>query len=298
MQMVPRVTDKPAGHLRHLMGAVVVHDDVHLSRGRELRINAFEKFQELLVPMPPVTMADDLARRHVQRGKQRRRAVPNVIVRLTSRDPRAHRQERSGAIQRLDLTLFIETEHQRMVGRIQIQPDDVAHFLDKLRVGRQLERLQAMRLQAERPPDARDRGFRQASHLRHAARGPLGGVRGWRFERPGDHVHEQVVRHLACHAGPRFIGQPCQAANAKALPPLADAVARHMEEPRDRAIGLAVGAGQHHAGTHCHALRARRPTRPLFQGSALVFRQRQRFRRTSCTHAAAYQSARHSTSFL
>jgi hypothetical protein len=33
------------------MGAVVVHDDMHLTGGRELSIDALEKFQELLVPM-------------------------------------------------------------------------------------------------------------------------------------------------------------------------------------------------------------------------------------------------------
>ena len=63
-----------------------------------------------------------------------------------------HRQERLGAIQRLDLWLFIDAEDRRVLRRTHIQPHDVADFLHEQRVGRALERLAPMRLQAEGAP--------------------------------------------------------------------------------------------------------------------------------------------------
>ena len=70
MQVIPRVTHEPAGHLRHLVGAVVVHDDVHFTGGGELRIDPLQKLQELLVPMTPMAVPDHFPGGDVQRRKQ------------------------------------------------------------------------------------------------------------------------------------------------------------------------------------------------------------------------------------
>jgi hypothetical protein len=43
-----------------------------------------------------------------------------------------HRQHRLGAIQRLDLRLFVDTEHDRVLGWVQIQPDKVGDLSDQL----------------------------------------------------------------------------------------------------------------------------------------------------------------------
>ena len=43
-------------------------------------------------------------------------------------------------LQRLDLALFVDTEDQGLVGRVDIQADDVGELLDEPRVGRQFER--------------------------------------------------------------------------------------------------------------------------------------------------------------
>ncbi len=50
-------------------------------------------------------------------------------------------KDRLGAIERLDLALFIDAQDQGLVGRIQIQADDIAHLRNELRVGGELERL-------------------------------------------------------------------------------------------------------------------------------------------------------------
>lgn len=46
-----------------------------------------------------------------------------------------------GPVQRLDLGLIVDTEHDRVLGRVHIQPDHVGLLGDQLRIGRELERL-------------------------------------------------------------------------------------------------------------------------------------------------------------
>jgi uncharacterized protein VirK/YbjX len=57
------------------------------------------------------------------------------------------RQARLGPVQCLNLALFIHTQYESLLGRIQLQSDDVGHLLEELRVTRQLEGLHPMRLQ-------------------------------------------------------------------------------------------------------------------------------------------------------
>ncbi|WP_373863350.1 hypothetical protein [Rhodococcus marinonascens] len=57
-----------------------------------------------------------------------------------------HRQRRSVAIQRLNLGLLVDAEHDRVLRRLEIQPDDVGDLRDQFRVGRKLESLHLPRL--------------------------------------------------------------------------------------------------------------------------------------------------------
>jgi hypothetical protein len=48
-----------------------------------------------------------------------------------------------------DLALFVDTQHHRVIWRVQVQPDDVANLLDEEQIVRELEALRAVRLQSE-----------------------------------------------------------------------------------------------------------------------------------------------------
>lgn len=65
----------------------------------------------------------------------------------------AHRQQWLRSIKSLDLALFVNADDQGLFRRIEVEADDVAHLLDKLRISREFERLRAVRLQGEGPPD-------------------------------------------------------------------------------------------------------------------------------------------------
>ena len=61
---------------------------------------------------------------------ERFRLVVTALVRRAADPvPDAQRQDRRGAVQRLDLTLFVDTEHQRAIRRVEVEPDDIAHFV-------------------------------------------------------------------------------------------------------------------------------------------------------------------------
>jgi len=51
-----------------------------------------------------------------------------------------------GALQRLDLTLFVHAQHQRLVGRVEIQPHHIANLFHEERIGGKLKAFAAMRL--------------------------------------------------------------------------------------------------------------------------------------------------------
>ena len=87
--------------------------------------------------------ADHLAGRDVQRGEERGRPVPPVVVRAALRQARSHRQHRPGAVQGLQLRRFVDAQHHGPLGKVEVQPHDVAHFRNELRVLGQLERLAA-----------------------------------------------------------------------------------------------------------------------------------------------------------
>src|SRR3978361_807856 len=104
---------------------------------------------------------------HVEGGKQARCAVALVVVGLAFGLARAHRQHGLCAVEGLDLGLLVDAQHQGPVGWLKVEPDDVAHLLDEERVGRELERLCPVGLQAEGAPDPVHGGGRHTGGPRH-----------------------------------------------------------------------------------------------------------------------------------
>ena len=73
-----------------------------------------------------------------------------------------------------------------MVGRVEVEPDDVAHLVDKQRIAGQFEAFQAVQLQPEGAPDASDARGRDAAVPRHPARTPMRGIRRLAVQVLGD----------------------------------------------------------------------------------------------------------------
>jgi hypothetical protein len=80
-------------------------------------------------------LPNDTAGLQFQGGEEGGSSVPFVVVRPAFQLPWAHRQHRLGAIQRLDLALFINTEHHGVIGRIHVQAYNVAYLFDEQWIG-------------------------------------------------------------------------------------------------------------------------------------------------------------------
>ena len=233
---------------RCLVGPVVVQNDMDVLIGGHRLVDGAQKLDELDRAMPLVALREHFAGRHVQGGEQRRGPVPSVVVCAPFRQARAHRQHRLGTVQGLHLRLLVDAQDHGTLGRMQVQADDIAHFLDEQRVLRQLEGLAAVGLQGERPPDAADRRRTHPAQAGHRACTPVRGVAGHRFQGGGHHALHVRVRHRPRRAGASFIQQAITTGLEKPAAPLTDGHPRRAQLGGYRRIALPRGAGQHDSG--------------------------------------------------
>lgn len=75
------------------------------------------------------------------------------IASAVCRSGRAQRQDRLAALQGLNLALLVHAQDERVLRRADVQPDDIAHLVHKLGIGRELNGFSAVRLQPESAPD-------------------------------------------------------------------------------------------------------------------------------------------------
>ena len=109
-------------------------------------VKSLQKLQKFLMPMSCGATTDNLSSSHIQSGKQSQRAVSDVIVGDPFKVTQAHRQNRLSALQSLALTFLVNAQDHRLGRRIEVKPDDIAHFLSEERVIGQVEALAAMGL--------------------------------------------------------------------------------------------------------------------------------------------------------
>ena len=123
--------------------------------------------------VPAETLADDFAIQNIERGKQGRGAVAHIVMGPCAAAAGLERQTGLGAIECLNLALLIDTEHDRLVRRIEIDAHHVGELFDKAFVPRKLERPLLMRLEAVQVPDPLHRLETKAFGPGHRAATPL-----------------------------------------------------------------------------------------------------------------------------
>jgi hypothetical protein len=72
-----------------------------------------------------------MAVEHVESREQGRGAVALVVMRHRPAPALLHRQPRLGAVKGLDLALFIDRQHQGLVGRIEVEAHDIRTLATK-----------------------------------------------------------------------------------------------------------------------------------------------------------------------
>lgn len=122
-------------------------------------LEMFHEAQELLMLVVGAALRQHRAIDDVGCREQRGRAVPHIIVCHPLDITESERRDRLGPLQRLDLRFLIDAEHDRMIGRIEIETEDFLRLVDEQRIGRKFEATGAVRLHAEQSQHARRRAF-------------------------------------------------------------------------------------------------------------------------------------------
>ncbi len=237
---------EPGTYLGMLVRRIVVDDQMEFAAGRGLAIDLVEEADEFLMPVARHALADDPALQHVEGGEQGRRAVALVVVGHRAAAALLHRQSRLGSVERLDLRLLVDRQHQRVLGRIDIKTDDILHLGGKLRVVRQLEGAHPVRFEAVRRPDALHAAVADPGGFRQRPASPVRPLARWlgqgQFDHPLDHRWRQ--RRLA--GWPRgLVQQAVDALGQNARLPAPDRRLALAGLPLDRHRADPIGAQQH-----------------------------------------------------
>ncbi len=169
--------------------------------------------------MPLFAARQDFAGRDIERRKEIERAISDVIVRPPFRRADVHRQDRLGPLERLDLRLFVEGEHHRVVRRVHIQSDDISDFIHELGVGRDLEGARHVRFEAKGAPDPPHHRMTKPGFRGHRSRAPVGLALRRRLQRLDDHRFDRLVGDGPGGAHARLVIQAVESALDEARPP-------------------------------------------------------------------------------
>ena len=104
------------------------------------------------------------AGRDLQGREQVEDAVPPIVVRVAHRPAGAQRQGRLRALQRLNRGLLVDTEDDGVLGRLEVEPDDIGDLGGEGRIPTHFERPHEMRLQAVRAENVGDLAADVAAH--------------------------------------------------------------------------------------------------------------------------------------
>ena len=91
---------------------------MHSELGRHLLVDPPQETQELLVPVPGFALGDHRTGGHVQGGKQCGGPVTDGVVGDSLDVAQAHRHQRLGAIEGLDLYVLVNAKQNCLVGRV------------------------------------------------------------------------------------------------------------------------------------------------------------------------------------
>lgn len=229
-----------------------------------------EKTDELLMPVTLHVPADDGAVEHVEGGKQRGRAVPLVVMGHGAEPPLLQGQAGLGAVERLDLALLVDRQHDGVGWRVNVEADNVFELGDELRVVGELEGPPTVGLKAVRLPDATYRAGADARRGRHHVGSPVRRLARRVGKRQRHHPLADLRPERRNARRPRLVAQqPVAAFRGKELLPAPHAGLRLSGPAHDFDCADSVGGQKHDLGAPDMLLRGvatpdqRRQTRAI-----------------------------------
>src|SRR5712691_3115551 len=273
VEVEARMLGEPGLDVVVFVGAVVVDDQVQLALAGELAVEVAEELEELLVSVARQALADDAAVERVEGGEQGGGAVAFVVVGHRAGAAFLHRQARLCPVQCLDLALLVDAEHERLLRRVEVEPDDVCELLAEARVVGKLERLDPMGLETVRVPDPLHARRADALRLGHRATAPvrLTGRRRLRG-RCDDRLDLRRRNRRLAPATRLGLGQRRRPVLGEARTPQDHRRPRHAQRTSDLTVRLTRAGQQHDPGAQRHTLRRLLRADPALQHRALLVR--------------------------
>jgi hypothetical protein len=128
-----------------------------------------------------------------------------LVMSHGSSAPLLHRQPPLGAIEGLNLALLIDGQDNGMVGRVDVEADDLVQFSGKLRIVGQLELTDPVRLEAMSTPYPLHRAHADPGCLHHRRTGPVTGRRRQACQRQADHTFSHLGAQRRNARPPRLV---------------------------------------------------------------------------------------------
>jgi hypothetical protein len=133
----------------------------------------------------------------------------------------AHGQHGLGTVQGLNLAFFIDTQHQGVVGWVQVEADNVPYFLHEEGIGGELKTAAAMGLQRESLKQAMHGGAGNAAGLGRLPDAPMRNSRRLAAKCALEQSSNLLVLDAARPPRTQLVIESSQAVLDKTLPPLA-----------------------------------------------------------------------------
>ena len=182
MKVEAWVSSQPGFYSRMLVGSIVVDDQMQIEPVGCLRVDLVEETDELLMPMTRHTITDDFAIEHTQAANKV--VVPlRYVVRHGPTSALLQWKTGLSAIESLNLTFLVDTQHQGLVGWIEVKADDIIELLDEMLVTAKLESLGQMRFQPVSIPNALHSHPADTLSLGHGAHAPMSRISRCRMQR-------------------------------------------------------------------------------------------------------------------
>jgi len=255
VQLEARMAFEPALHGRGLVRGVVVDDQMEIEIRECLLVDLLQELNEFLGTMARQAFADDLAGRHVEGGEQGCRAVTLIIMRHSAGATLFERQSRLGAIEGLNLALFVDRKHQSFIGRIEVETDDILHFLVEIRVIGDLEGATDVRFEPILLPNALHAGVADADFFPHHSHAPMRGMGRTLLDGFFDNLAlESLADRLLAGRLASSFDQAGDTSFDKILLPAPNSCLRHPDYALDGHNARAVSRHQHNPPPFCDLL--------------------------------------------
>lgn len=173
-------------------------------------------------------------------------------------------------LQRLDRGLLVHAKHDRVLGRIQVEPDNVLHFGRELPIATHFVGAHEVRFHVASPQTIRHRAAGDPESLRQQPRRPTRpSGRRWRHRQIDDLVDHLGRKRVALAAHSGLLGQPLHSTVEEAPAYPRNALTAHPDHPADLGCRVPLVGQQHRARTPHHTRSLRRPRDDLFERTPL-----------------------------